>query len=215
MAFGKLCATKNLNMAVNMAGYGSKVIYGGDPEHLSKNNNFVRAGMIIPDFKIMSLYIEGDMQGYIDAYKRYLNTPEANELFATLIGSLFYGNNVVIYFPPEVEDLGYPEILLRHLAEKFGIMAETKSSQFMYDQNFHQSNLRLMYLYNVIDVVNYIMETEFLDDMVINKIKSELPHEWGISPNCDNERFTELLEDRKNQIIKYGKVGTVLVSEVD
>ena len=214
MTFGKLYATKNMNIVMDMVSCGAKAIYMGDPGSAPKHINFVKAAMLVPDYTMMSLYVDGNINEYLSLYSKSLTRPEANEMFAAIIGCLFNNYNVVMYFPMEVEDLGYPEVLLKHISANFGITAETKSSRFFYDMNFHQLNLRLMYLYNIIDATRYILETDTLDDIVINKIKSEIPPEWGISPNCDNVRFTELIENRKNQIIKYGKVNTVLVSEI-
>lgn len=215
MLKGKLYATKDMNLVVNLVGYGAKALYMGDPASAPKNIDFIKPTILIPDLNLMTLYIDGQIQSFVKAYERELNRPQSHEMFATIIGALYFGSNVVMYFPPEVEDIGYSEILLRYMMNNYGIIAETKNTHFQYDINKHQFNIRLLYLYNIINVVDYILATDTLDDIIIDKIKRELPTEWGIPQNINNARFTELIENRKQQIIKYGKVLPVLMTKIE
>lgn len=215
MLKGKMYATKDMNLVISLAGYGAKAIYMGDPGSAPNNINFIKPTMLVPDYKIMSLYIDGRIAEYANAYRKYINTPAAHEMFATIIGSMYFGTSVVLYFPPEVDELGYAEILLSHIQYMYGITAETLTTKFSYDMSKHQFNVRLMYMYNILNIVDFIMSTENLDDVVINKMKSEIPVEWGIPINISNKEFSDIIETKKQQIIKYGKVLPSVVSVIE
>lgn len=94
MLNGILVATKDMNEVVNMVGYGAKAIYMGDPMSAPTNVNFIKPAILIPDYTMMSLYIDGRMRDFQNTYLRVLNSPKAHEAIATIIGAMFLGKNV-------------------------------------------------------------------------------------------------------------------------
>ena len=214
MLNGILIATKDMNEVVSLVGYGAKAIYMGDPMSAPTNVNFIKPAILIPDYNMMSLYIDGRMKDFQNAYLRVLNSPKAHEAFATIIGALFLGNNVVMYFPPEVDDIGYSEILLRNLEDVYGVRAQTKSTRFFYDESKHQFNLRLLFLYNIINAETYVMNAEVLDDLIIDKIRKEIPPTWEMPMDVANAQFVKILEQKKEQVLQYGKVLPNMVTKI-
>lgn len=217
MLKGKLFATKDVNTVFSLVGYGAKALYMGDKDSgdsIPKGIDFIYPMSLVPSYDILSHFINNDLQRYEAEYHRYLNRPLAHEAIATIIGSLYFGNNIVMLFPQDVEMLGYPSILLNELANVYGITAETKTSQFYYDISKNTFNLRLMYLYNIINAVDFILASDTLDDVVINKLRKEIPSDWCVPTDINNMEFTEVIESRKQEIIRFGKVLPSLVSKI-
>lgn len=201
MAMGQLIATSNLEIADQAARQGFKLLFVGDMMDVPKQTGFINASCLTPDYKTMSAIIEGDEAKYMALYQQYLSLPHSEEMIAVLISALFRGNNVLMFFPEESIALSYPYALLTYLQNRFGLMVGDKSKPFSYNPNYNMSNMRLLYLYNLIDWKTYINTVEDLDQYVLAKMRQELCPIYGLDGNISDpdlvQFVTKIKEDMK------------------
>lgn len=206
MLNAKLMATSDLEVALNtkaQAPDNVQILYVGDP--ISKPNiDAVNAVPFCPDYNVLALYVDGAIDRYRAAYLQYIESPIAGELFASILYALKTGTHVILYFPKETVELNYPEYLLSYICSVYGIVAQTNSTQFQYNEMFNSSNYRAMYIFNLITAAEFILNVEEVDDMVIMKLKNE----WiGAYPEIDKytpQQMLDFIERMKEHVRTYG-----------
>ena len=210
---GKLIATSDVNMVVAREGT-VKVLYLGDIESKPDIRDMITPTVLVPSYQSLSALVEGRVRDYEKLYLRSLQTPQAVETFASLLGLLHFGHEVIMLFPVENADLNYSEMLLTHIQRVYGITAQSKNTYYAYDTNFDPVNARLLYMYNIIKPENYVMMTRVFNDMDINKLKIDIAPVWNIPVNVPNEEFVRILGEKKDQIIKFGRLSEPMMVKV-
>ena len=211
---GKVIATSDVNLAIREANNGAKIVFLGDIESAPKIDGMFTPTLLVPSYQTLSLLIDGRLKDYEASYIRSLYSPKAVESFASIIGLLYFGNLVVMLFPSENTDLGYSNLLLTHMQKVYGITVQSKTTYFNYDQRFDPMNARILYMYNIIGPVDYVMMTKSFNDVDIDKIKNDLGYSWNLPMNVPNEKFVEVLARKKEEVIKYGKVREPIMRKV-
>lgn len=214
---GKITVTKDMNVVNFEVSRGARALYMGDVECVPSGPiNFIKVPLLIPDYHSLSLLIDGRVRDYERSYINSLSSPAAVELFASILGILYMGGNVVMYFPEENTDLNYSDVLLIHIQKTYGITVESRSTAYMYDTRYDNFNARLLFLYNIITPLDYIMMVDNLTDVDINKLKdSPLMVEWQMPINIDNANFVRILGEKKNQFIQYGHVLEPVMTKLE
>ena len=207
---GRLIATSDSERLVRAITIESaQAVYLGDPLSAPREINFIKAGSLVPSYNELTHYVDGNLKRFNDSYNKMLTQKMAVEMFASIIGSLYAGRNVVLYFPPEVQEMGYSELLLVHIMMNFGITAESKSTQFAYDERYDMVNAQLLYAYNIMTGVDYVLCVDTLDDATIVKLRPELCEKWHIPINVDNKTFVDIV-GRKKDAIKTNGIGAAI-----
>ena len=207
---GKLIATSDMERLVRaITVEAAQTVYLGDPLSAPNDISFIKAGSLVPTYRELSLYVDGNKRRYEEEYNRMLSQKMAVEMFASIIGSLYAGRNVVLYFPPEVKEMNYSEMLLIHIMTNFGITAESPSTHFAYDQRYDMVNAQLLYAYNIMTGVDYVLCVDTLDDATISKLRPELCEKWHIPITVDNKTFVEIVGKKKDAIRLHG-VGAAI-----
>lgn len=202
---GVLIGTAEMDIVMQQLNLGSKVIYMGDAMSSPSNIEFIKAPLLVPDYNCLKYFVDGSKRDYEIQYNRMLSSPLAAESFASILSVLAKGINVVMYFPQENAEFNYSTLILKFIQNTFGITAKTKTTMPVYDLNFDQPNARLLFQYNFISAKDYVMMSEELLDVDINKIKIELSDEWKIPPTLNNEDYVKELTRVKDEILNGGK----------
>lgn len=201
---GKLIATSDSERLVRaITVEAAQAVYLGDPLSAPQEINFIKAASLVPSYRELTFYVDGNKQRYEAEYNKMLTQKMAVEMFASIIGSLYAGRNVVLYFPPEVKEMNYSELLLVHLMINYGITAESPQTQFMYDPSYDMVNAQLLFAYNIMTGVDYVLAVDTLDDATIAKLRPELCEKWHIPITADNKTFVDMVGFKK----QYG-IGT-------
>lgn len=212
---GVLVATSDANYAMSEAGKGAKILYLGDIESKPNINGLITPTVLVPSYQSLSLLVDGRIRDYEASYIRSLQTPQAVETFASLLGLLYFGHEVIMLFPVENADLNYSELLLTHIQRVYGITAQSKKTYFGYDVHFDPENTRLLYMYGIINPQDYVMMTRVFNEYDINKLKVDIASEWHIPTNVPNEEFVRLLGERKDQIMKFGRISEPMMVKAE
>ena len=195
---GKLIATSDNERLVRAITVESaQAVYLGDPLSAPREINFIKAASLVPSYRELTFYVDGNQKRYEAEYNRMLTQKMAVEMFASIIGSLYSGRNVVLYFPPEVKEMNYSEMLLIHIMMNYGITAESPKTQFHYDPAYDMVNAQLLYAYNIMTGVDYVLTVDTLDDVTIAKLRPELCEKWHIPINVDNKTFVDMIGFKK------------------
>ena len=137
----------------------SKIIFVGDPTGYEDQIRFYRmimASPFVPDYQCIEADINGDMNEFNTKYNLYLSSEPARMYFATIIAALIVGKNILLFFPPEVKGLRYPNALLTHILMTYGIQTRTSHIPCGYNDAYTPTNAALMYHYNVNDPQTYL-----------------------------------------------------------
>ncbi|MDE6946223.1 MAG: hypothetical protein K2P14_03450 [Anaeroplasmataceae bacterium] len=210
---GQIFATSDMGVVDTAARTGYKLIYIGDQLEMPQGYKFVNAIMLTPDYKTMSAIIEGNQERVAQNYYASLQTPQAEELFAIIIGALRSNSQIMMYFPNETLQLKYPYLLLEHMLNKYGIRVGDSGNPFVYNPAYDASNFRLLYLYNLVTWQEFILNTEDLDDFTIAKLKQELCQQFNIPANISNIDMVNEIQKIKDKLINDMKPQLFTVIE--
>ena len=105
MQLGAILYTNDINQ-VQMASVdpNTKILFISDPEgyqDIIRQFRLVTAPAWVPDYNVMEADLNGDPNEFAFKYLDYLNRPEAQVMFATILLALYQKKNLVLFFPPE------------------------------------------------------------------------------------------------------------------
>ena len=125
MELGSLLRTNNIQ-EVQMASVNpnTKILFVSDPEgyqDMIRQLRMVVASAWVPDYNVMEADLNGDINEFTLKYLDYLNRPESQVMFATILLALYQKKDLVMYFPPEALDFKYPDTLMQYIYDNYGI----------------------------------------------------------------------------------------------
>lgn len=193
----QLAATSDMNLVQSISAEpNAKIIFVGDPAGFENIINYYRmipATVLVPDYAAMEADINGDYNEFLQKYTFCLQSVPAINFFVTIIAALNQGRNILLFFPPEAGGLKYPTALLEYIFRVYGIQTRTEQIPFMFNENYAQYNIDLLYSYNIIGPAQYlllsgdkftmvnkliqdlrIITTQLADPNAINLIRNEL-----------------------------------------
>lgn len=209
---GQLAATYDPNLVQYIAAeQNSKIIFLGDPsgyEEQIRYYHMITASPLVPDYSVLEADINGNEAEFIARYNSYLSNEQAVMYFATIMAALMLGKNILLYFPPDVQGLKYPDALLNYIVQSYGIQTRTENIPFGYNEAFTPNNAALMYRYNVIAPQTYLT---LAGETFMNMIP-KLSFDMGI-PVSDPSEFNtrQMFEYINNYRINLLKTGQPLV----
>lgn len=204
---GQMFATSDINVVNAAISQGYKIIFVGDQFEAPQGYDFIYGVALTPEYKAITAMVEGDTQKFANEYINMLSLPNVEELLLLFIVALGQGQNIMFYFPQDSLQLEYPYLLLEYIQNKFGITVGAKENPFVYNPAFHMSNVRMLYLYNLITWQDFILAVDEVDPVTIMKIKTEISGIYNIPENITDEDMTAKIQEIKDQLMKSTKDG--------
>ena len=205
MLKGQLWATSDINLVGQALQNGFKAIYLGDPISMNPafKDKFVFGTTLTPDYETMAAKIDGNDHAFLQMYFSALHSGPATEMMSVILACLFKGTNIILYLPPEAKDLNFVEYLLQFIKINYGITTQTLSTQFEFDIKFKERVLELLYLSNLIDAQEFLVNSNSVNDNVLKKLVVDL------RPMVNNPRslddILEWFSNYKDQLINASR----------
>lgn len=205
MLKAQLWATSDINIVNQGLAHGFKVIYLGDPISIDPmyKDIFVVSTALVPDYNLLSLMVDGNPQAFIEMYTMSLNSRPAMEMMSVILTCLYRGTNIMFYLPPEAAGLDFAQYLLQFIQYNYGITTKTRTTEFMFDPSFKGRIIELLYLNNLVDYTEFLINSETLDKPTLKKLVSEL-HPMVEDPT-DINQIIAWFSDYKDALIKANK----------
>lgn len=202
---GQLWATSDEALINQALMQGIKVIYLGDPISINPQykEKFVVSSILVPDYQTMSLLVDGDYTGFANLYVSALSSNAATEMFSVIFACLYNGVHVIFYLPKEAQGLNYVQYLLQFIEINYGITTQTKTTQFAFDQKFSTKIAELLYLNSLINAQDFLINSESLDNLTLNKLVKEL-HPMVKDPT-DLKQIIQWFSNYKDAIIEANR----------
>ena len=205
MLKGILMATSDINVVNQSLNQGFRVIYLGDPISIQPEYRdvFTLASSLIPDYTAMSLYIDGNEQGFLNVYLASLNSRPAVEMLSVIFACLHKGFNVLFYVPEDAKGLNYIQYLLEFIRINYGIQTLTQSTEYYFDNNFRDRMISLLYLGNFVTPQEFLITCGNVDDITIRKLIMDL--QPVVSDPTNMEEIVVWLKNFKNELLNSDK----------
>lgn len=205
MLKGQLWATSDANLVNQAMTQGYKVIYLGDPVSLTPDlkEKFVMATSLTPDYETLSLMVDGNIEGFVNMYLASLNSKVAMEMLSAILACLYKGINVIFYLPQEASSLDYAQYLLQFIEYNFGIITQTKNTQFNVNPSYFGRIIELLYLNNLVSAQEFLVNSKDLDNMTLRKLVVEL-HPMVKDPT-DLKQIIAWFSNYKDELLKSNK----------
>lgn len=198
MIKGNLLASTNYEDIAQASQAGFKILFVGDTLDSPTNiQGIISAVPFTPDYKALSTIIDGNIDAFDEMYVEGLRSASASELIAIIIMALVNGTNILMYFPPDVMQLRYPYILKQYLERYHGLIFEFDARTFKYNPNFNFINTRIVYLFNMIDVLSFInaSDGEQYDAQLLNKLRIDIHNNLGANTNISDRELLILIDN--------------------
>lgn len=178
MELGSLLRTNNIQ-EVQMASVNpnTKILFVSDPEgyqDMIRQLRMVVASAWVPDYNVMEADLNGDVNEFTLKYLDYLNRPESQVMFATILLALYQKKDLVMYFPPEALDFKYPDTLMQYIYDNYGICVGNSVCGAEFNQLYSDRIYSILYSYSFIPPQDYILGTSTMDINDLIKVIHEL-----------------------------------------
>lgn len=205
MLKGQLWATSDINLVNQALIQGVKVIYLGDSISLPQEykDKFVVATSFVPDYQTMSLMVDGNENGFIQMYISSLGSKAATEMMSAILACLYRGITVIFYLPPEASGLNYVGYLLEYIQMNYGITTQTKTTQYSFNPQFSGVVSELLYLNDLINSQEFLVNSTSLDDFTLKKLVKEY-HPLVKNPKDIND-IVKWFSDYKDALLQSDK----------
>lgn len=176
MLKAQLWATSDIGLVNQALIQGFKVIYLGDPISIDPmyKDKFIVSSALVPDYNTLSLMVDGNERGFIEMYSMSLNSPAAMEMISVIFAALYRGTNIMFFLPPESSGLNFVQYLLQFIELNYGITTQTRTTEFSFNPAFKGRFIDLLYLNNLVDHNEYLINSESLNQITLRKLVSEL-----------------------------------------
>ena len=173
---GVLLMTSDYNTAYNHTLQGGRVV------SLDENNNyshFVNGFSLLPPYAAVEAMINNDPVMFNTMYGAHLGTA-AEEFLVTIITAMYRGHSIMFYMNKDTADTMVPNALIGFMAANYGIFIGTsRLCNPQYDQSFNWINLTRLYLYNYINLKEYLMmypsKVQKISTLALPKLVMEMP----------------------------------------
>lgn len=208
MQLGALLYTNDINQ-VQMASVDSntKILFISDPEgyqDIIRQFRLVTAPAWVPDYNVMEADLNGDPNEFAFKYLDYLNRPEAQVMFATILLALYQKKNLVLFFPPESWEFKYPQFLINYIYNNYGLMAGNTNTTF--NAAYSDKIASILYSYSFIPVQDFILNTESMDEKDLMKVMYDLQIPMDLISADDKKPILNFIEAYKQDMLKEQKI---------
>lgn len=214
MELGSLLRTNNIT-EVQMASVNPnvKVLFVSDPEgyqDIIRQFRMVVASAWVPDYNVMEADLNGDITEFTYKYLDYLNRPESQVLFATILLALYQKKDLVMFFPPEALDFKYPDTLMQYIFDNYGICVGNDRCRAEFNQAYNDRIYSILYSYSFIPVQDFILGTNTMDmdDLVkvINDLQIPMDREKMNIFYSNPKPILDFIESYKQSMIQSQKI---------
>lgn len=127
------------------------------------NSNVVKGTILLPPIEAIWKEVDGDEFGFVETYTTYLSSPSVSEFITVLLGTIYSGNNIIIYCPEfdTVVDNSnlYVKVLYRFLENVYGIHIGTNDiDPFMINPLMIPAFMIEIYAMGIIDPYLFLLE---------------------------------------------------------
>ena len=157
-------------------------------------SNCYYAGILCPPVELFMSYTDGDQAALNVGYPQYLSTKDCDDFIVALIAALTR-KNIIIYIPKDEYNI-FGAILLNHIYYTYGIVVNSPTSQFYFNQHKIPFIISKFLLLDVMDAQTYLdlyPAQYMLPDFVINKLAEDIhPFEYPATFEQYREYFNKL-----------------------
>ena len=165
--------------------------------------NTLRMSVLLPPYEVVSMEINGDINGMSTAYINYLMQNKTTLTILRIIYlSVYQGNPVALCFGSEINDLHFGEILINCFSQYIGLTFIWNNTGFI-DDNFIIPSIRDLYLggeINTMQALSYYPQNVSIDPNMIMKLIQDLNPPVQINDmNLANQYFMQIINEMKGQ----------------
>ena len=168
--------------------YTHKIILIGDyNKDLIANYNMVGGSLFMPPYEEVMIEIEGDFNGFREAYYKHLFSTEVQEYVALIFRALYEGNNILFYLTEEESEMPYSKIFLEYLSNVFGLTVTPVGTPASFNVNYTDMVCDLLYFNNLFSYTEYLLNRNdtLISPMILQKLVMEIDPYVG-SPTEEN-----------------------------
>lgn len=152
------------------------------PEHCQK------ATLLCPPPLAMYKEIDGDLEGFIQAYNEYLDYDESvQDFIASMLLYLHIGGDILLYTPSHIEDDAiWVNTLVMYFFTRFGITIGTSATnQAAYDPRYDSVVAVFIYSKGLMDVFDFVNSylNPYPDPSIVERLCMDLSRFCGPGDN--------------------------------
>ena len=198
MLTGTIYVTTDINMVMSCIGKCNIVRIGDEDQRL--DDRFTIVGKVIsPPYQALSAYLDNDINTFLSLYEQHLNSKMCVQFISILFKALMNGNNLLLYLNNDEYEI-YFGALMRHIANKYGVVIGTPNNSFEFNPNYIHVILSYLYDFELLTVQEYlelypqgIPLPSFVVQKLINEINPNIP-------NASIETYMEYFNNLKEMI---------------
>lgn len=157
----------------------------------SNNPNVIPGTILLPPIEAQWMEIDGNLEGYLEAYAAHMSDPNVTMFINSLIGFLYMGGNLIIFCPEfdagGLESASYVSFILQYLLANYGLKLGTSIEPFAYDTNFIPKYLIGLYGIRVIDYKAFLLQFP---------LELQIPYEVMCQIILDSSIYGDSMEDK-------------------
>ena len=163
--------------------------------------NTIRMSVLLPPYEVVSMEINGDINGMGIAYTNYLTGNRTTVTILRIIYmSVYQGNPIVLCFGSEVNDLNFGKVLVNCLMYYFGLSFIPNNTGYI-NEEYVKPSISDLYLngeINAMQALSYYPQNVEIDPPVLMKLVQDL-NPPVIDMQTANQYFMQLINDMKGQ----------------
>ena len=207
MELGAFLVTNNIQ-EVQMASVNpnARILFVSDPEgyqDLIRQFRMILVSAWVPDYNVMEADLNGDPNEFACKYLDYLNRPEAQAMFATILLALYQKKDLIMFIPQEAWEFKYPNFLIQYIYNNYGIAIGNQNTSF--NEAFADKIASILYAYDFITVQDFILHTNSMTSNDLVKVMRDL----NIPPIFDLNNpkpILDYIERYKQSMLKENKI---------
>ena len=207
MELGAFLVTNNIQ-EVQMASVNpnARILFVSDPEgyqDLIRQFRMILVSAWVPDYNVMEADLNGDPNEFACKYLDYLNRPEAQAMFATILLALYQKKDLIMFIPQEAWEFKYPNFLIQYIYNNYGIAISNQHTSF--NEAFADKIASILYAYDFITVQDFILHTNSMTSNDLFKVMGDLNIPTLLDLN-NPKPILDYIERYKQSMLKENKI---------
>lgn len=207
MELGAFLVTNNIQ-EVQMASVNpnARILFVSDPEgyqDLIRQFRMILVSAWVPDYNVMEADLNGDPNEFACKYLDYLNRPEAQAMFATILLALYQKKDLIMFIPQEAWEFKYPNFLIQYIYNNYGIAVSNQHTSF--NEAFADKIASILYAYDFITVQDFILHTNSMTSNDLFKVMGDLNIPLLLDLN-NPKPILDYIERYKQSMLKENKI---------
>lgn len=184
----------------------SKILVLNEPDPQFKAmTNCLIGSVLLPPYKTMMFYADGDMQSFYNEYTQYLYQYEPTMFISAIIRALYNGVNILIYTNKDELEM-YFGILYQFMLNTYGISIGSNNTQYGFNPNYSAVLCNTLYMNDLFTfeemMMNYPSGIQFESNVATKLIK-----ESNINiPGCTFQDLCLYLYTYKEQVKQSNQI---------